>query len=158
MKKWLVVLLFLGITLYSAAQEKSESSGPLSAGIGPEFNMNSRHNFAGGTVLGIYFNLPKNSAIGLTSTVDFNFFNTEVLEFAVLYRRFFGDGNYSGFFLQPEAGIFIIFEDGEVIPLPLFGLRGGYRLPLGSRFYIEPCGRLGYPFAFGIAFMAGITF
>jgi hypothetical protein len=35
-------------------------------------------------------------------------------------------------------------------------LRGGYRMPVGSLWYIEPYGRGGYPFVFGIGVMAGV--
>ena len=53
---------------------------------------------------------------------------------------------------------FFIDEEGWRKILPMVGIRGGYHLPLSTHFYIEPCGRLGYPFAFGIALMAGISF
>jgi len=38
------------------------------------------------------------------------------------------------------------------------GLRAGYRLPLGDMFFIEPFGRVGYPFMFGIGALAGVRF
>jgi len=40
----------------------------------------------------------------------------------------------------------------------LGGLRGGYRFTLASHFYVEPYGRIGYPFAFGIGALAGLMF
>ena len=156
MKKLPIVILFLTVSMYAVAQENKST---LSIGIGPEFNMNSRHNFAGGTVFGFYFNLPgKTSSLGLTSTVSSNFVDTQVIEAAALFRWYLQNPDYTGYFIQAETGVFTIFEDGERILLPIFGVRGGYRLPITSFFYVEPNGRLGYPFAFGIAVMAGITF
>ena len=162
-EKLFIVLLFLSISFNVGAQEKGGSERPFSAGIGPEWNMNSRHNFAGGTVFGIYYNLLNRLSVGLTATGSTNFFNTQVMEFSGLIRWYYkGTGHkgaeYTGFFAQLEGGAFVIMEEGEQTILPLVGLRGGYRLPISSHFYIEPCGRLGYPFAFGIGLMAGISF
>ena len=158
-----IVLLFLSANLAIVAQEQGEFQGPFSAGVGPEWNMNSRHNFAGGAVAGVYYNLFGSFSVGLTATGSTNFLNTQVTEFAGLIRWYFkrmehNGTKHTGLFAQLEGGAFLIMEEGERTVLPLIGLRGGYRLPLGSRFYIEPCGRLGYPFAFGIGLMAGISF
>ena len=162
-KKLLIILLFLVLSLTANAQENTRSLGPLSFGIGPEWDMNSRHNFAGGAVFGLYYDLSNVLTAGLTATGSTNFFGIEVIEFAGLIRWYYPGMKHAGIahtglFTQYEGGAFFIFEDGERIVLPLIGLRGGYRLPIGSHFYIEPCGRLGYPFAFGIALMAGILF
>ena len=168
-KKLLPVLLFLSISTVAGAQEKNEAPGPFSASIGPEWNMNSRYNFAGGVAFGIYYNLPERLSptnrlsAGLTATGSINFFGTQVTEFAGLIRWYYpqvphNGMEYTGLFTQFELGAFFINEEGERTVLPLAGLRGGYRLPISSHFYIEPCGRLGYPFAFGIGLMAGISF
>ena len=162
-KKFLVLLLFLSISLIADAQEKGEANGLFSAGVGPEWNMNSRYNFAGGAVFGVYYNLSGRLGVGLTATGSTNFSGTQVMEFAGLIRWYYkgmehNGTAYTGLFTQFEGGAFFINEEGWRITMPLIGLRGGYRLPLGSRFYIEPCGRLGYPFAFGVALMAGISF
>jgi len=163
MKKLLLVLLFLSISLVAGAQEKDGFKGPFSAGIGPEWNMNSRYNFAGGAIFAAYYNLPNRLSAGITATGSTNFFGTQVMEFAGLIRWYYKEmkyngTEYTGLFTQLEVGAFFINEEGERTVLPLFGLRGGYRIPLSSHFYIEPCGRLGYPFAFGIGLMAGISF
>jgi|GEM_PF-1512528 len=162
-KKQLSVLLFLSLSLVAGAQDKGDFKGPLSTGIGPEWNMNSRHNFAGGAVFGVYFNLPGRLSAGLTATGSSNFSEIQVMEFAGLIRWYYkgmehNAMGYTGLFTQLEGGAFLILEEGERTVLPLIGLRGGYRLPLGTHFYIEPCGRLGYPFAFGLGLMAGISF
>jgi hypothetical protein len=150
MKKSVFVVLFL-VSCLVFAQEKK-----MAIGLGPEWNMNSRHNFAGGAVLSLDFNLPSQFALGLTATGSDNFNGINVIEGAVLLRRYFLNNGHTGLFAQADAGIFIILEDGELTSLPLFGIRGGFRHPLGSFFYIEPYGRLGYPFAFGIGLLAGI--
>ena len=162
-KKLLIILLFLSISLAVGAQEKSEAKGPFSAGIGPEWNMNSRYNFAGGAVFGVYYNLSGRSSVGLSAAGSTNFSGTQVIEFTGLFRWYYkgmvhNGAEHTGLFTQLEGGAFFINEEGERTVLPLVGLRGGYRIPLSSHFYIEPCGRLGYPFAFGIGLMAGISF
>jgi len=146
-----VFLMALGITAFS--QEKK-----VAAGVGLEFNMDSRHNFAGGASVHFDYALPKNSALGLFISANTNFFGINVIESAIFYRAYFPENDHSGFFVQPYAGVFVIFEDGEITPLPLLGVGGGYRFLLGSSFYLEPVGRLGYPYAFGIGLVAGMRF
>ena len=155
MKKTFFVILFLLCALCAFAQEKK-----MATGLGLEWNMNSRHNFAGGTILSFDYNLPGYfAAVGFTVGGSSNFSGFEVLEPAVLLRYYILNDGYSGFFTQLDAGTFIIFEDGEDTEYrPLLGIRGGYRLLLDSPFYIEPFGRLGIPFAFGVGAVAGIRF
>ena len=156
MKKLSVFLIFLALGISAFSRETK--AGSMAAGFGPEWNMNSRHNFAGGIALGFDYNLPNYLALGLTATGSSNFINFKVIEGTVLFRYYFQKTAYAGFFGQLDAGAFIIFEDDELIPMPEIGLRLGYRQPLLSSFYIEPYGRLGYPFAFGIGFLAGVLF
>ena len=154
MKKRVMTFAFIfGFALCAFAQEKK-----MSAGLGLEWNMNSRHNFAGGANLGFYYNLPGYLALGLSVTGSSNFSEFHVIEPTLLARYYFLRNGYEGFFAQADIGPFIILEDGKTSFLPEAGLRGGYRLSLGSSFYVEPYGRLGYPFAFGVGAMAGIYF
>jgi len=154
MKKWmLLVLFFSGIYLCAFAQEKK-----MSAGLGAEWNMASRHDFAGGAILNFLYNLPGSTSLGLSFIGSMNFNNIYVLEPAFLVRQYFLQDNHSGFFVQFDVGAFIAFEEKGTTPMIKSGLGGGYRLPLNKLFYIEPCGRLGYPFAFGLGVMAGISF
>jgi hypothetical protein len=82
MKKWiLLVILVPGIYLCSFAQEKK-----MAVGLGAEWNMASRHDFAGGAVLNFLYNLPGSSALGLSFTGSMNFNNIYVLEPAFLLR------------------------------------------------------------------------
>jgi len=154
MKKWiLLAILVPGIYLNAFAQEKK-----LSIGAGAEWNMASRHDFAGGAVLNFLYNLPGATSLGLSFTGSMNFNNIYVLEPAFLVRQYFLQDNHSGFFIQYNMGAFIALEEKGITPMVMTGLAGGYRIPLGSSFYIEPYGRAGYPFAFGLGLMLGICF
>ena len=154
MKKWiLLAILIQGIYICAFAQEKK-----MSIGAGAEWNMASRHDFAGGAVLNFIYNLPGSSALGLSFTGSMNFNNIYVLEPAFLVRQYFSQDIHSGFFIQFDAGAFIAFEKKGITPMIKSGLAGGYRFLLGSSFYVEPYGRAGYPFAFGLGVMAGICF
>jgi hypothetical protein len=64
---------------------------------------------------------------------------------------------HRNFFVQADIGAYLFLEEGEVTPMFNGGLRVGYRIPLGS-FYIEPYGRGGYPYIFGIGLAAGVKF
>ena len=150
-KMTLLSLALLAMGGGAFAQDKKAALG-----LGVEWNMNSRENFAGGAALGFNYNLPYALAAGLTISGSSNFFGIAVVETAALLRRYFPGNEHYGFFAQADVGLFLILEDGETTPLFLGGLRGGYRLPLGSSWYIEPYGRLGYPFAFGIGVSGGL--
>ena len=153
MKKLFIIILFLAFGLNAFTQEKK-----MAAGLGLEWNMNARRYYAAGTALGFEYKLPSHFAIGLTVTGSSNFSGFSVIEPTVFLRGYIQKEENSGFFLQIDVGPFIIFEEGKTIPMFEVGARGGYRFILGSSFYIEPYGRLGYPFAFGIGAIAGICF
>jgi len=148
--------MIMCLSLCAFAQEQK-----MAIGLGPEFNMNSRYNFAGGVVLGFDYNLPVTVApfaAGITVTTSTNFTNAVVIEPAAMFRWYFLGKGHTGFFAQADVGTYIIFEDEEVYSLFLGGLQAGYRMPFGSMFYAEPYGRIGYPFVFGIGASAGIRF
>ena len=166
---FLFTTIFLLTTLYAFPQEteseairirdQDEPKGNMAAiGLGAEFNFNSRYNFAGGVALGIDVNLSHSLALGVTFTASYNFNKTIVMEPAALFRWYFPRQKaYAGFFVQADGGAFLVFEKGEVIPIYAGGLRVGCRVPLGS-FYIEPYGRGGYPYVFGVGLAAGMRF
>ncbi len=145
----------------TSSDESTVSAKKMSLRIGPEWNMNARENFAAGAVIGFDYGFLGMFAAGLSLTASSNFNGITVLEPAAAFRWYFlprNKGTYSGFFVQADIGAYLVFEDGG--PSTLFdgGLRAGFRLPLGKMFYIEPYGRVGYPFVFGLGAAAGIRF
>ena len=156
-KKSLFILIFLAASFCIFAQEESTSKSiKISLGLGPEFNMNSRENFAGGAVLNFGVNLGSSFAIGINATASYNFAKIFVIEPAAFFRWYFLSREHNGLFVQADAGAYLVFEDDDIIPLFMGGLRAGFRLPLGDMFFIEPYGRLGYPFMFGIGALVGV--
>ena len=172
MKKLLsCAVLILALSINGIAQEvktskSQEDNPPMAAGLGPEWNMNSRENFGLGVSLAFDYKLPIDAApfaAGFTASYSNNFYGITIIETAALFRWYFGGAvglteGFEGFFLQADLGAFFLFDNSETTPYFLGGLRTGYRFPLGTMFYAEPFGRMGYPFAFGIGALAGITF
>lgn len=156
-KSALFAPLFLLLAAGVFAQEAEGGAKKAALGLGPEWNMNARVNFAAGAVLGFDVNLSASFALGLTVTASNNFSGITVIEPAALFR-WYVLGGYGGFFVQADGGAYLILEDGGLTPLFDGGLRAGFRLPLAKSFYLEPYGRMGYPFVFGIGALAGIRF
>jgi len=140
-------------------------------GIGPEMNWNSPGKednsrdsdsekiVAAGAVLTFDYNLGTSFALGLNVTASSNFSHITVIEPAAMCRWYFLGSDHTGWFVQADIGAHLIFEDdGEVTPSFLGGFRGGVRIPLGDKFFIEPFGRAGYPFALGFGAIAGLRF
>ena len=159
-KFYLPIIFFLVFNLCIYAQDETASGGTsrASIGLGAEFNMNSRENFAGGAVLNFNFNIGSSFAVGINATASSNFLGIFVIEPAALFRWYILSKSHTGLFLQADAGAYLVFEDNEITPLFMGGLRAGFRLPLGEVFFIEPFGRMGYPFVFGVGAMAGVRF
>ena len=158
----LSVALLLGSGQGIFAQEEAAGKG-IAVHTGPEWNMNSRNNFAGRLALGIDYSLPSLSlAVGLGVAGSYNFSNAAVIEADTFLRWYFPKMRHEGFFAQADLGFYYIMENlygyRETTPMFLGGLRAGYRLPLGQSFFIEPYARSGYPFAFGIGIITGIRF
>jgi hypothetical protein len=120
--------------------------------------MNSRENFAAGAVINFDYNIGSSFAVGVVATASSNFSGITVIEPAAFFRWYFLSKENSGWFAQADAGAYLILEDDDFTPMFLGGLRAGLRLPLGEKFFIEPFGRIGYPFAFGAGALAGIKF
>jgi len=120
--------------------------------------MNSRDNFAAGAVLAFDYNLGSSFAVGINATASSNFENIFVIEPAAFFRWYFLSREHDGWFVQADAGAYFVLEDGDITPMFLGGLRAGFRLPLGEMFFVEPFGRVGYPFAFGVGGLVGVRF
>jgi len=165
-KKNAVFLLMLIFAFGQAviAQDFSTAGGSsgekkMAVSMGMEFNMNARENFAGGAVLSFDYNLPfaRPFALGLNFTYSNNFSGIAVLEPAAMFRMYFSGNRHEGLFAQADLGTYIVLEEQEDDLMFLGGVRAGIRVPMGN-FYVEPYGRLGYPFAFGIGITAGMGF
>jgi hypothetical protein len=152
MRILLIVVLFLFISLTAFGQEK------MSIGLGPEFNWNSRQRYAAGIPLYFGYNFKEKYKAGTIITFSNNFGNFSVIEPTLFIRRYFNDSMFSGFFVQADLGVFLIFESGEFIPMADAGARVGYRKFFGQSFFIDPNVRLGYPFGFGVGVIAGLCF
>jgi hypothetical protein len=158
----LVSVLIFAVCFCAFAQDEKK----ISVGLGAEGNMNAREMFAGAYVLGFDYNLPTSRvpfAMGITTATSYNFNETIVTELAALLRWYIPGRGHRGLFVQTEAGYNMIFEDGyegdEKLPLPFVaGLRVGYRLRLGSSFFLEPYARGGYSFFFGAGLIGGFVF
>ena len=149
-----VFILFLLINISILA---NNDPAKMALGTGFEWNMNSRDNFAAGAVLAFDYNLGNSFAAGANLTASSNFNGISVIEPVVMFRYYFLGSNHNGWFIQADTGVYLVLEDSDVTPLFLGGIRGGLRIPLG-KIFIEPFGRLGYPFAFGFGCLAGIRF
>jgi hypothetical protein len=161
-KNMILVLLLLSVisaNLFAQAETSTEEK-KFSIILGPEWNMNSRENFAAGAVVGFQYDFLHVFAAGIHFTASTNFNGIAVLEPMAMFRWYFltVPGTYAGFFAEADAGAYLVLEDGDMTPLFNGGLKGGFRLPLGDTFFIEPYGRIGYPFAFGIGVAAGVKF
>ena len=153
-KRFFLLVLFLACCLTAFTQQDDKK---VSVGLGAEWNMDSRHNFAGGALLVFDYRLPRFAAVGLMLEGSSNFSTMHVIEPAVLFRAYFLENEYRGFYFQTDLGTSIIFEDGrDVWFRPMAGMGIGYRVHLGSTFYLEPFGRLGFPFAVGLGLVAGL--
>ena len=165
----LILMFFISVISIFADENETVDSGIAiknknhiaAIGIGPEWNMNSRKNFALGAVFGLDFYIGSLFAAGLNSTFSANFTGFYAIEPAAMFRwyflgRKFPDKWFGGWFFQAEGGVFLIFDNNEFSLKPLGGLRAGLRLPFGKMLYLEPFGRVGYPFMFGVGAAVGL--
>ena len=80
-----------------------------------------------------------------------------------IFFRVYTSATASGFFAQLTYGS-SIFSGKSAVSLPAegglisIGITAGWRIPLGSRFFIEPYIRAGYPYYGGIGLSTGVTF
>jgi hypothetical protein len=150
--------MFLIVLFMLVPNAFAQDDTKMAAALGLEWNMNSHKGYAAGAGLGFDFNLSRFFAIGLSVTASHNFTVFTAIEPAAMFRWYFLGKNHTGFFAQADAGAYLYMENEQTIPVFLGGLRTGLRLPLGRSFYIEPYGRAGYPFVFGIGVTAGMRF
>jgi hypothetical protein len=125
-------------------------------GYGMEINLYAPEYVAGGAAFTIEHNFAQSFAMGLSFTASGNGQGHNVVEPALLFRWYFLGRGHTGFFAQADLGASVLSGGGEMRSLLLAGLRGGYRLPLGQLWYVEPYARAGFPFALGIGIMGGL--
>ena len=109
---------------------------------------------AGGSYNGMGFGL---HFLYAQDTEGFVFF--EVLGHFRWYFAQLKDNN--GLFVQLEGGVvFYSYERFDTLDniLASIGLRAGWRIPLGEKWFIEPGIRGGFPYLIGAGFYAGIKF
>ena len=159
-KKTFYLISFLLVSnIYISALENTgnKSIHNFAIGFGPEINMNSPKNFAGGLSFNFDYNLPVLPfALGFNVTGSNNFSGIHVLEFSGLFRWYFLSASFKGLFAQVNAG----YNYTDIVGAPIAfisEIRGGYHIPLNN-FYIEPYGRAGYPAVWGVGFACGMRF
>ena len=153
----LIHSFFILLTLVLCGRVFAQEDGyRMGLGPGVEWNMNADRNFAAGAALGADYNFLNSFATGLSVGVSGNFTVFTAIETAAMFRWYFLGGSHRGLFTQADAGLFLYMEDIQIKPMPLGGLRVGYRMPLSAKFYIEPYARGGYPFAFSVGMSAGM--
>jgi hypothetical protein len=125
------------------------------AGLGAEANAHTREAAAmgGGMSFGLAIN--RNFALGLKTAFSHNFDTVSAVEPLVFFRYYLP--GIGGPFMQAEVGAVVYSEHGLAYPAFSGGLALGWRFVLGRNVFIEPLFRGGYPFAWGVGFMAGIT-
>ncbi len=141
------------------ADENTAAAKNISLSIGLEGNMNARENFAGAAVIGFDYQFLDILAAGVSLTASTDFKGVTVLEPMVTFRGYYWpprENSYSGLFAQVDIGAYLVIEERGTIALFDGGLRIGFRLPIGKRFFAEPYGRIGYPYFFGLGVAAGI--
>jgi len=156
-KHIIMICVILLLSLTGFAQENTQHV--ISAGFGPEINMNARNNFAGGLTLSADYQLPIPAfrfSAGLVISGSHNFSDTGVMETVGMFRWYFMGDDYTGFFAQADVGMHFITEPTISPVLFQVGVRAGYRMFLTDMFYIEPYGRFGYPYFMGIGVLAGM--
>jgi len=119
--------------------------------------------FGGGIVFGGSFN---NMGAGITLLYAQDPEKFIFMEALAHFRMYFLHGllrtkTNSGLFAQAEGGIVLFaYEKPDFTDhiAPTIGLAAGWRFPLGTRWYIEPAIRGGYPYLFGGGVSGGIKF
>ena len=128
----------------------------MALGPGLEWNMSSGRKSAGGAAVSADYRLFNAFAAGLSFGMSSNFTALTAIELAASFRWYVFGSNRRGIFAQADGGLFVYMEDVQPRPMFLGGLRAGYRLPVGGRFYVEPYVRGGYPFVLGVGMSAGM--
>ncbi|MDR0441954.1 MAG: OmpA family protein [Treponema sp.] len=132
----------------------AQNGKSMAFGIGSEYNMNSQEDIAAAAGVSLVFDYNLASAFAAGLNLGLSFSEITTLEPEAMFRWYFLSKEHSGFFAQADAGLAVV--DAEAMFLG--GLRAGYRLPFKDNYYVEPYGRIGYPFMMGGGIVGGISF
>jgi hypothetical protein len=84
------------------------------------------------------------------------------LELCLFLRVYLPPGRHDGFFIQAGAGPCVFVRDAPMFPPKISstsaGVILGWRFLLGSRWYVEPYLRAGYPYVAGAGVSTGFRF
>jgi hypothetical protein len=154
MKRILFLVCFCVFLAAVPAQENA-----FFCGLGLEVNMNTRLDT--GAALGGSFtagyDINRFFGAGAVIVYSHNMDTLGSLEPAAFFRWYL-PLEFSGPFVQAEAGLSVFFENGEAMPAFNGGLAAGWRFRPGQYWYIEPSFRGGYPFLWGCGISAGLYF
>ncbi|MDR2900874.1 MAG: hypothetical protein LBV20_05090, partial [Treponema sp.] len=106
----LLLLSSLPFTLFAQQETNPDTVKRMSLSIAPEWNMNSRENFAAGASIGFNYHFADIFAAGVSFTASTNFDGITVLEPVGMFRWYFLPlmGKYSGFFAQADLGAYLL--------------------------------------------------
>jgi hypothetical protein len=150
-------LSFIALALLLAANAPAQDRS-FSSGLGMEANVYSENGTAGGFVMaGDFTFLKLPFAVGISLAASTNGKGNGVLEPQAMFRWYFLSG-MDGFFAQADLGLAAVMEEGESKTNLLTGLRAGYRWNFLEAAYLEPYGRFGYPFFWGLGLMMGLRY
>ncbi|MDR1306058.1 MAG: hypothetical protein LBK74_00605 [Treponema sp.] len=116
--------------------------------------------FGGGLAAGYGYD---DGAMGLRALYFADTHGLTTLEFCLFLRVYPLPRNNAGFFVQVDAGTALFALDGAFTVDAgagriSAGLSAGWRFPLGTRWYVEPSVRAGYPYIAGADVSAGFRF
>jgi len=173
MKKTILSLLIIFLACAALnAQEETETvaepesefqwnSHPWTLGIGVDYGMNTRENFALGYGITFerYLFCPW-LALGVRGMMYTDFQTVSSTEALVTLRLWLLSFKKAFFFTQWGFGMEIYSEEDRSINAFIMDALFGCRIHLGkkSRFYVEPYIRGGFPFVFSIGVSAGRRF
>jgi len=126
-------------------------------GTGPEGGAFTRSGGAigGGVFLGGEIN--NQFAIGVKTGFlhDFDDINSLNIQGFVRYQL---PLPVDGFFVRADAGVLMLFYDGETFPVFSGGLAAGWRYNFSQNWFLEPALRFGYPYMWGASLVLGFRF
>ena len=126
-------------------------------GIGPEINAHTRTGFSAGGYITGGFEILNRFAFGFKLYISHNLDTVLTFEPAVIIRYMPFDGRLENLFFEANVGSASYYEHGKAYPAPLGSIGMGWRFKF-NRYFVEPTGRFGHPFTWGLGVTAGRLF